>query len=94
MSEEASGADKDYLIVTDQKPVSAYVVSGEVQLNASGRLVLLARGRSISHAVDVANQILMRSGGSAAVSDVRVTTDKLPNGKFVSRMEITIERRQ
>lgn len=91
MSEEGSG--KEYLAVTDQKPVSAYVISGEVQLQASGKLVLMARGRSINYAVDVANKIVERSGGSAVVSDVKVTSDKLPSGKYVSRMEITIVRK-
>ena len=86
-------SDKEYLAVTDQKPVSAYVISGEVQLQASGRLVLMARGRSINYAVDVANQIVERSGGSATVSSVKVATDQLPDGKYISRMEITIEKK-
>ncbi|MGC8556095.1 MAG: hypothetical protein ACP5NG_03715 [Conexivisphaera sp.] len=93
MSEGESEQEKEYLAVTDQKPISAYVISGEVQLKASGRLVLMARGRSISYAVDVANQIVERSEGTASISGVRVATDRLPDGKYISRMEITIERR-
>lgn len=92
MSEEAQG-EKEYLAVTDQKPVSAYVISGEVQLKASGRLILMARGRSINQAVDVANMIVQRSEGSAEISGVRIASDRLPDGKYISRMEITIERK-
>jgi len=87
------GLDKEYLVVTDQKPISAYVISGEVQLNASGRLVLVARGRSINYAVDVANQIVERADGSAAISGVNVATDQLPDGKYISRIEITVEKK-
>lgn len=91
---EGQGEQGGYLIVTDQKPANAYVLSGEVQLGLSGRLVLLARGRSINEAVDVANMILSRAGGDAIISSVKVGTDQLPTGKYVSRMEITIEKRK
>lgn len=80
-----------YLVVDDQKPTRAYILSGSVQLSVSNKLVLLARGRSISKAVDVALEISSKLGGRASVREIKLGSDQLSSGRYISTIEISME---
>jgi len=94
MSVEREGARRlppNYLVVNEHKPMKAYVLSGTVQLSISDKLVLFARGRSISKAVDVALSILSRLGDRASLSSIKIGSEQTSKGKYVSTIEIVIE---
>lgn len=59
-------------------------------------LVIQARGKSISKAVDVALISVDRSGGELALGDIRISTEVLPgldgNPQNVSSIRIALRR--
>ncbi len=61
-----------------KKPTMNYVLAVVTQFNSgSGEVVVKARGRSISRAVDVAEIVRSRFVPGSRVKDVRITTEKL-----------------
>ena len=90
---EAPGSRRvppNYLVISEQKPARAYVLSGTLQLSVSDKLVLFARGRSISKAVDVALSIISKLGDRVSIENIRLSSEQTPSGKYVSTMEIVL----
>lgn len=81
-------------IFIGKKPVMSYAMSSLIQLNASGEIVLKARGMSISRAVDVAEIVCKRLGNNMfAITNVAIDTVKLGEGdeiRSVSTIEIIV----
>lgn len=82
----------NYLVVSSQKPMHAYILSGVTQLMVSDKLVVLGRGKDISTAVSVALSIASRLEDEVKISRVEVGSDKTSSGRYVSRIQIEIER--
>ena len=96
MSEEKNETPQrlppNYLVVNEQKPMHAFVLSGVTQLMVSDELVVLGRGKNINAAVNVALNITSRLEGEVAISEVKVGSDRTPSGKYVSRIQIRIKK--
>ncbi len=84
-------------IFIGKKPVMSYAMSSLIQLNASGEIVLKARGMSISRAVDVAEIVCKRLGNNMfAINNVSIDTVKLGEGdeiRSVSTIEIIVGKK-
>src|SRR2546429_6965464 len=66
------------VVYIGKKPTMNYVLAVVTHFNGGSReVVVKARGRSISRAVDVAEIVRGRFIPDAAVSDVRIATQKL-----------------
>jgi DNA-binding protein len=88
------GRDDDSIIYIGRKPAMNYVMAAMVVLSDKKPMKILARGRSISRAVDV-GEILLRtfSKGSAygkIVLSTEVLTNKDGTTSNVSAIEIEI----
>jgi DNA-binding protein len=87
----------DNVIFVGRKPPMAYVLAVITQFN-NGRkeVVLRARGRSISKAVDVAEIIRNKFFKDTEIKDVRIGTEELTNQQGekvnVSTIEIVLAR--
>ncbi len=80
-----------------KKPLMDYILAVVARLHAAaGEVVIKARGRSISRAVDIAEIVRNRYVTDAKVRDVRIATEKLEGegGKVanVSSIEIVLAR--
>jgi DNA-binding protein Alba len=65
-------------IYIGKKPTMNYVLAVVTQFNSgSGEVIVKARGRSISRAVDVAEIVRNRFVPGSRVKDVHVTTEKI-----------------
>jgi len=65
-------------IYIGKKPTMNYVLAVVTQFNSgSGEVVVKARGRSISRAVDVAEIVRSRFVPGSRVKDVQITTEKV-----------------
>lgn len=84
-------------IFIGKKPTMNYVMAAMMVLNEGKRCVIKARGRAISHAVDVSEILINKFFLTAIYHDIRITTEKLTNddGRIsnVSSMEIEISPR-
>ncbi len=84
----------DHNVYIGKKPTMSYVMAAMVILNKGVECTIKARGRSISHAVDVAEILLNKFYPSAFYRDIRINTEHLENdqGKVsnVSSMEIVL----
>ncbi len=84
----------DNAVYVGKRPTMNYVMAVMVILNRGVDCVIKARGRAISHAVDVAEILLNKFYPSAKYKDIRISTEHLTNddGKIsnVSSMEIEI----
>lgn len=85
------------LIFIGKKPTMNYVLAVTTQFNSGSTDVMIkARGRSISKAVDVAEIVRNRFITDAAVEDIRISTEELEGegGKTsnVSSIEIFMKR--
>ncbi|MHA1595594.1 MAG: DNA-binding protein Alba [Candidatus Baldrarchaeia archaeon] len=94
MSEEAP---TENVVFVGKKPLSSYILAAITQLNEGAkRIVLKARGRAISRAVDIAEILRKRLGFNLEVKDIKTGTETLttPDGKQinVSAIEIVLER--
>lgn len=66
-------------IYIGQKPMMNYVLAAGKRLVGNGSSVLIqARGRSISKAVDVALITVNRSGGELSMGEIGIRTEVLP----------------
>ena len=91
MSKERTNDDSVYV---GKRPTMNYVMAVMVVLNRGVDCTIKARGRAISHAVDVAEILINKFYTTAGYKDIRITTEHLSNenGKVsnVSSMEIVI----
>jgi len=88
---------EDNFVFIGKKPLMSYVLATLRQINEGDRTVVIkARGKSISMAVDVAEVLRHQFLPSATVDDVQITTELLtdPEGREsrVSSIEIFMSR--
>ena len=88
---------EDNFVFIGKKPLMSYVLAALRQINEGNRtLIIKARGKSISRAVDVAEVLRHQFLPSATVDDVQITTELLtnPEGREsrVSSIEIFMSR--
>ncbi len=88
------GKKFDNAVYIGKRPTMNYVMAVMVILNKGRNCVIKARGRRISHAVDVAEITLNKFFPTAKYKDIRISTEVLPNDDGsktnVSSMEIEI----
>ena len=92
MSNNESGEPNSVYI--GKRPTMNYVMASMVILNKGDTCTIKARGRAISHAVDVAEILTKKFFPTAKYSSIKLGTEQLTNddGKTsnVSSIEITI----
>ncbi|MCK5024848.1 MAG: DNA-binding protein Alba [Thermoplasmata archaeon] len=86
----------DNTVYIGKKPTMNYVLAVATQFNSgSAEIIIKARGKSISKAVDVAEIVRNRFIQDAKVNDIQITTEVLENddGKSsnVSSIEIFLK---
>lgn len=84
-------------IYVGSKPVMNYVLAVVTQFNEGSNSVLLrARGKAISRAVDAAEIVRNRFAPDSEVKDIRISTEEIENYNHektnVSIIEILIEK--
>jgi DNA-binding protein len=86
--------EPDNSVFIGKRPTMNYVMAAMVLLNEGKNCIIKARGRSISHAVDVAEIIKKKFIKSARYVDIRLATEQLKNENDkvsnVSSIEIEI----
>ncbi|OYT61205.1 MAG: DNA-binding protein Alba [Thermofilum sp. ex4484_15] len=94
MSEKPS----EGVIYVGSKPTSSYVLAIVTQLSqGSKRVIVKARGRSITRAVDAVELTKRFTSGKVEVKDIKIGSDKVGEpGKerTVSTIEIVLEARE
>src|SRR5436189_5608123 len=85
------------VVYIGKKPTMNYVLAVVTHFNDGSREVIVkARGRSISRAVDVAEIVRERFNPDAEVRDVRISTEKVASeqgaGMNVSSIEIVLSK--
>lgn len=86
----------DDVIFVGQKPPMAYVLAVVTQFNSNGakNVVLKARGRSISTAVDTAEIVRNRFMKNAKIKEIKIGTESVTNEegreKNISSIEISL----
>lgn len=91
--------EDDAVIFIGDKPVMNYVLAVMTQFNKPiSNVILKARGRAISRAVDTAEITRNRFMPNVVVKDITIGTESIPNheGKTVnvSSMEITLTKQE
>ncbi|MGQ4833423.1 MAG: DNA-binding protein Alba [Candidatus Asgardarchaeia archaeon] len=87
----------DRAILVGKKPIWSYVMAALVQLNQGAKeIIIKARGRAISKAVDIAEIVRQRwLPGRIKVKNIEIGTDTItdPNGnqRNISTIEIVLE---
>lgn len=81
-------------IFVGKKPVMSYAMSCLIQLTQAGEVVVKARGRAISTAVDVAEIVTKRLGnGQFAIKGIQIDTEVVGEGtetRNISSIEIVV----
>lgn len=96
-AKKPAGPIGENTVLIGSKPVMGYVVAALIQFNRGGEKVILkARGRAISRAVDVA-EILRNKflPGQVKVGNISISTERVGEGeqaRDVSTIEIVLER--
>ncbi|MGQ9583591.1 MAG: DNA-binding protein Alba [Thermoplasmatota archaeon] len=90
-------AGEDLYVYVGKKPLMSYVLAAVMQINSeAGKVVIKARGKAISRAVDVAEILRNKFVQSARVRDIRISTESLASeggGQTnVSSIEIVLVR--
>ncbi len=89
-------APDDKTVYIGRKPRMTYVIAASKQMNDAGEVILKARGKSISQAVDVAEIVRRRYIKDAKVTDIQIATEVLEDedGEManVSSIQIFMER--
>lgn len=84
-------------IFIGKKPIMSYALSAMMQLTQFEEIVLRARGRAISRAVDVAQVITKRLGNDQYdIKDIKIDTEPVGEGdqvRNVSTIEIVIGKK-
>lgn len=87
---------EDDVVFVGSKPVMNYVLAVVTQFNSGAKEVkIMARGRAISRAVDVAEVSRSRFLGDVHVKDIQISTETLNTDRGetnVSAIEITISK--
>ena len=89
-------ARDDAIVYVGKKPLMSYVLAAVMQLNSdAGEVVIKARGRAISRAVDVAEIVKNRFVNEAVVDKIEIGTESLATAEGttanVSSIEIYIK---
>ncbi|MEX2681801.1 MAG: DNA-binding protein Alba [Candidatus Sigynarchaeota archaeon] len=88
----------DTSVYIGRRPTNNYVLAAMMLLNEGKECVIKARGKAISHAVDVAEVIRNRFMQNVEVKGIVIGTEKLPgaDGKEsnVSTIEITLYKKK
>ena len=90
----------DNVIYIGQKPPMSYVLAVVTQFNTSGsdEVILKARGRSISTAVDTAEIVRNRFVTDAKLKDIKISTESITNEEGrtsnVSAIEISLTKKK
>lgn len=86
--------ENDEVVYIGNKPVMNYVLAVVTQFNGGAdKVVIKARGRAISRAVDVAEVVRNRFMNDLLVKDIFISTEKISSERGesnVSAMEITL----
>lgn len=86
--------ENDDVVYIGNKPVMNYVLAVVTQFNGGAdNVVIKARGRAISRAVDVAEVVRNRFMTDLSVKDILISTEKIVSERGesnVSAMEITL----
>ncbi len=84
----------DNAVYIGKRPTMNYVMAAMVILNKGTNCVIKARGRRISHAVDVSEILINKFFPGAKYEDIRISTEVLENDDGsktnVSSMEIEV----
>jgi len=88
---------KDSVILIGKKNTKSYVLAVITLLNQGiTRVILKARGKSISTAVDVAEMVRNKFAKDLKVEDIKISTEELSNedgsNVRVSAIEITLNK--
>jgi len=94
MAEKAA----DNVVFVGKKPAMSYVLACVTQFNeGNGDVILRARGRAISHAVDVAEIVKNKFVRDTTVKDVNIGTEQVSGEQGekinVSSIEITLGKK-
>ncbi len=94
MNQETS---EENVVFVGNKPPMNYVLACVTQLNSgSNEIVLKARGRAISRAVDVAEIVRRRFVPDAQIKDIKIATEEVTNEEGnkinVSSLEIYLSK--
>jgi len=85
---------EEHVVFVGNKPVMNYVLAALTQFNeGAGEVVIKARGKAISRAVDVAEIVRNRFMPNVDVRDIKIDTEELDSeGRRVnvSTIEITL----
>jgi DNA-binding protein len=97
MNEESDARRDDNVIFVGNKPVMNYVLAAVTQFNEGAKeVVIKARGRAISRAVDTAEVVRNRFMVDVAVDHIKISTEELTSEKGdsikVSSIEIFLRK--
>ncbi|MDI9619405.1 MAG: DNA-binding protein Alba [Candidatus Nezhaarchaeota archaeon] len=86
------------VVLVGNKPTMNYVLATVIQFNqGANKVVIKARGRAISKAVDAAEIVKTRFlMNQVDITDVKIDTEKVGEGdqaRNVSTIEVTLERK-
>ena len=98
MSDKKDNGNESNVVFIGSKPVMSYVLACITQLNEGNQdLVLKARGRAISRAVDTAEIIRNRFVTDAVIKDIKISTEQIERNEGgtanVSAIEIVIGKK-
>jgi len=79
----------DTIYVGSQKPVMVYIPPSLMALNEYGEVIIAARGRAISRAVDVA-EVLRNRFADVSVQSIDIGTQEMDEGRKISTISITL----
>ena len=93
-AEERKPSPPNHIFI-GKKPVMSYALSAIMQLTQFDEVVLRARGKAISRAVDVAQVIVNRLGNDRyEVKGIKIDTEVVgPEQRNVSTIEIVVGRK-
>jgi len=84
---------KENSVFIGKRPTMNYVMAAMMLLNEGKNCVIKARGRAISHAVDVAEILTKKFVKGSKYKDIRLSTEELnnPDGRVSNVSSIEIE---
>jgi len=89
--------ENDNIVFIGKKGIMSYVLAVVTQFNnGENDVVIKARGRAISRAVDVAEIVRQRFVTDATIKDIKISTEEIQGGEGpvkVSAIEITMEKK-
>lgn len=85
--------DSDTSVYVGKRPTMNYVMATMMILNEGKNATIKARGRAISHAVDVAEILKRKFVPNAKYKDIRLSTEQLTNddGRVINVSSMEIE---